>query len=432
MNIIFLYDHLPHSNASYGGVIYVYNFIKYFSQKHKIYLICLAEQDSLIYTSEIRNYCEVLVIFPKKKESSIKNIVNYFFKFFAKAPFFIEKNFNQNLNNEFNRVLKGYKIDFICCERISMYTYIRKNRNLVKNIKIYLREDTLLYYELQRNILSNLKELIFSFKNIKGKGSFKEFTQISILNVSNFLISLQFKKVKKYQIKAWNDIDYLTATNEVEKSLIQLDYKKNVNIMPNVIDYSTLNKSNKYREKFSLLFLGNYAYSPNRDGIIFFLKKIYPKLISHNDRIILYIIGPNPTKKMLSFQNRNPKNIKILGWVEDPFEYLNSKSIFIAPLYSGGGQRIKLLYALAAKIPIITTRLCINEFHKKPVIGKEILIANNPLDFITKIKDLLYNSILGRMIGENGYQFLLKNYNWKLTFQGLERDLLELTLRNNS
>lgn len=432
MNLIFLYDHLPHSNASFGGVIYVYNFIKYFSQKHKIYLICLAEQDSLKYSSEIRNYCEELVIFPKKKESSIKNTFNYFFKYFTKGPFFIEKNFTQNLNNEFIRVLRTYKIDFICCERISMYPYIRKNRNLIKNIKIYLREDTLLYYELQRNILSNLKELIFSFKKINGKYSFKEFTQNCILNISNFLISLQFKKVKKYQKKAWNDIDYLTATNEIEKSLIQLDYKKkNVNIMPNVIDYSTLKKSNNYREQFSLLFLGNYAYSPNRDGIIFFLKKIYPKLISFNDRIILYIIGPNPTKKMFSFQTKYPKNIKILGWVEDPFKYLNSKSIFIAPLYSGGGQRIKLLYAFAAKIPIITTRLCIDEFYKKPIVGKDILIADNPLDFITKIKDLLHNSDLGRIIGENGYQYLLKNYNWMLIFQRLERDLLELTLRNN-
>jgi glycosyltransferase involved in cell wall biosynthesis len=239
------------------------------------------------------------------------------------------------------------------------------------------------------------------------------------------LNSCQFKKVKNFQISAWNNVDLLSATNLKEKYLIEKNVNKNVKIHPNTIDLPLLDEYPKEREPNSLVFMGNYSGIGNEHGIVFFLKKVFPKLIKKNKNIVLYLIGDNPSKRMRAFEKKYASNLKILGWVEDPLIYLTTKTIFICPLFLGGGQRIKLLYALNAKIPIISTENCINEFLNRPIIGKEILKANKPKEFIKEIQSLLKNEYLMEKIGRNGYKFLIRNYHWEKVFKKLEQDLIK-------
>lgn len=420
MNIIFLYDHLPYSNASSGGIVYVFNFIKYFSLKHNIFLVCLSEEVFLKHKPEINKYCkEVIVI--KKRKTKLINLIRFIIKLHHKTPIFIEKSYYEKLNREFKRILNSYQIDLICCERILMFSYIKHNKDLLKEIKIYLREDTILYEQLREDVVFNFKELIKEYFKIPKYFRDKTKNKIDlIIKISNFLNSLQFRKVKKFQIESWKNIDLLTATNKKESKLIESYYKKKVKIVPNVLDFSNIKELNEKRENNTLIFLGNYSYSPNYQGVMFFLKKVFPRLISRNKEIVVYIIGPHPTKTMLSYGKKYPKNIKILGWVEDIFDFLYKKSIFIASLFSGSGQRIKLLQALYAKIPIITTQLCINEFYIKPKLNEEIIMANTPKEFVEAIETLLKDEYLRSYIPQNGFKFLIKNYNWEVIFKKLE------------
>lgn len=426
MNILLLYAQLPYSNPKSGSQVYIFNFIKYFSTNHKIFLLCIGEKEFLHYSKEIKRYCNEVVVV-QRTETKLSNFHKYLKTFFSKNPTIIEMNYYPELDVAFKRIIKNNKIDLIYCERIIMFSYIKINQKLLENIRIYIREDALAYLELSTIISFRLKQFIKSYKYIFNDIlNFKmNFVQI-VNNFTNLIISCRYRKVKKYQISAWKNADFISTLNLMEKQYIKKNYNKNVKIYPHGVKLSKFDEHEEERELNSLVFLGNYSYSPNVQGINYFLRKIFPKLKKNHKNIKLYIIGPNPSNEMISLEKRYPSNIKILGWVDDLMKYLKTKSIFISPLFIGGGQRVKLLNALKAKIPIVSTRLGINGFPIRPIVGKEIIYANKPEDFIREINNLLRNKDLREKIARNGYEFLVQNYQWKKIFKQLEYDLKKL------
>ena len=50
-----------------------------------------------------------------------------------------------------------------------------------------------------------------------------------------------------------------------------------------------------------------------------------------------------------------PANLEMLGYVEDIREPLAKYAVFVCPILSGSGVRVKLLEAFAAGIPVVST-----------------------------------------------------------------------------
>ena len=90
--------------------------------------------------------------------------------------------------------------------------------------------------------------------------------------------------------------------------------------------------------------------------------------------------------------------------------YSNSK-IFIAPMQIGTGLQNKLLEAMAMKIPCITSELANKALCAEN--GKEILTGNLPEEYASLIISLIENPQRSKEIGESGYIFVSKKYNWK-------------------
>jgi len=82
------------------------------------------------------------------------------------------------------------------------------------------------------------------------------------------------------------------------------------------------------------------------------------------------------------------------------------------------GLQNKLLEAMALKIPCITSTLANNALKAKN--GESILIADTPEEYAKHINDLIFYEDKGKMIGLNGYYFVLENYSWKKENQKLE------------
>ena len=73
---------------------------------------------------------------------------------------------------------------------------------------------------------------------------------------------------------------------------------------------------------------------------------------------------------------------------------------------------------MALKIPCITSTLANNALKAK--VGESILIADSPEEYAAHIQDLIYYEDKAKMIGLNGYNFVLQNYSWDLENKKLE------------
>jgi glycosyltransferase involved in cell wall biosynthesis len=108
------------------------------------------------------------------------------------------------------------------------------------------------------------------------------------------------------------------------------------------------------REPFTLLFLGSFRHLPNQEALTWFLRDVFPKVRAEEPRARLVVIGSDPPQP-----HSLPESdaIDLIGFVDDVRVPLKKYAVFVCPILSGSGVRVKLLEAFAAGIPVVSTRL---------------------------------------------------------------------------
>jgi glycosyltransferase involved in cell wall biosynthesis len=140
--------------------------------------------------------------------------------------------------------------------------------------------------------------------------------------------------------------------NEKDKLLLQHENIQNVTIaFPKVDDWCYSIERNNI-EPFSILFLGALNRFENQDAIIWFVDNMFPEIIKIYPNTKLYIVGGNPSNKIIGLQS---ENIEVTGFVDSLKIYFEKAHVAIVPLRYGAGVKIKTLETLAAKIPTIST-----------------------------------------------------------------------------
>jgi len=121
-----------------------------------------------------------------------------------------------------------------------------------------------------------------------------------------------------------------------------------------------------------------------------------------------YIAGRNMPQWMKEWKY---PNVILVGEVEDAIKFINSKSIMIVPLYSGGGMRIKIIEGMALKKTIISTALGAEGIPYTD--GKNILIAKEKSDMLKCISKCMYDKKFAENLGEEGRRFAEQHFDNK-------------------
>ncbi len=106
------------------------------------------------------------------------------------------------------------------------------------------------------------------------------------------------------------------------------------------------------REPYTMLFVGSQRHRPNRTALEWFVREVLPRVLEKELRARLIVAGAGITGEAAW-----DKRIERLGLVEDIREPLERYAVFVCPVRSGSGMRVKLLEAFAAGIPAVSTRI---------------------------------------------------------------------------
>ncbi len=137
----------------------------------------------------------------------------------------------------------------------------------------------------------------------------------------------------------------------------------------------------------------------------------------------LTVVGKSPPKKLLQLSETN-RNVKVVGYVEDVRPYINSSAIYIAPIKSGSGTKLKVLNALSMAKPVVTTSIGAEGIDVKD--GEHLLIADDAKVFADKTIELLKNPELAMKLGQNGRRLMIEKYDWEIIGQKMLRVYEEL------
>lgn len=147
----------------------------------------------------------------------------------------------------------------------------------------------------------------------------------------------------------------------------------------------------------SLLFVGHFAHGPNRDAARWLCAEIMPRLWRSRPDIKLVVVGRQPTSDLLRLASAG---ISILADVPTIAPYLAAADLFVAPIRQGAGTRVKLLEALAAGVPVITTSIGATGLGAVP--GRDLVVADEPDAFVAAVLALLADRVRLHALGDAG------------------------------
>jgi len=150
------------------------------------------------------------------------------------------------------------------------------------------------------------------------------------------------------------------------------------------IDTSRYTYRHDGREPFTILFLGSFRHTPNLEALTWFVEQVLPLVLAEEPGARVKVVGSDPPKPSAF---RHSEAVDLVGFVEDVREPLARYCVFVCPILSGSGVRVKLLEAFAAGIPVVSTRLGAEGLADRD--GDICALADEPAEFARRVVDLL-------------------------------------------
>lgn len=168
------------------------------------------------------------------------------------------------------------------------------------------------------------------------------------------------------------------------------------------------------RDPFTMLFLGSFRHLPNAEALDWFVKHVLPHVIAQCPQAKLVIIGSDPPPRHSLPIDDN--NVEIRGFVDDIHEPFRRYGVFICPILTGSGVRVKLLEAFASGIPCVSTRLGAEGLSTAD--GEICRLADDPREFANQIVQLFQDPQSAAQMVERARRYVTE-----------ERDITRMTER---
>jgi glycosyltransferase involved in cell wall biosynthesis len=142
-------------------------------------------------------------------------------------------------------------------------------------------------------------------------------------------------------------------------------------------------------------FIGSLDFRPNQEAVRWILDELWPRVLARMPTARLSIGGSSPPRWLR--QRRWEENIDFHPDVDDASRFLRPMSAVIAPLFAGGGMRIKVLEAMARGRPVVATTIGAGGIEVEH--GRNIVIADDASAFADGVVRLLVEPDTAARIG---------------------------------
>jgi polysaccharide biosynthesis protein PslH len=167
----------------------------------------------------------------------------------------------------------------------------------------------------------------------------------------------------------------------------------NVQVVLNGVEIDRLRSPRPPSSQPNVVFCGIMDYQPNHEGMMWFVRTVWPLVRMSRPDATLAIVGANPLRPLSQLCAADP-SITITGRVDDVRDWLWNAAVAVAPLHVARGVQNKALEAIAAGLPIVMTD-AVGGGLPQPAASAS-LVANSPDAFAAHVVSLLNRSAAER------------------------------------
>lgn len=198
----------------------------------------------------------------------------------------------------------------------------------------------------------------------------------------------------------------LPITDRDKQAFMEYGYRGPMQTAPVGVD--CIKKDAPITCQRAVMFLGALDWAPNQEGLIWFVERVWPKVLEQNPYVIFHVAGRNAPvwmqKKLATI-----RNVLFHGEVDKSSDFLEIADIMVVPILSGSGMRVKIIEAMAHGKVVITTTIGAEGI---PVVsGEHLIIADNPELFARQIQDIILQPQRLEILSKNAIDFVQRTFD---------------------
>lgn len=304
---------------------------------------------------------------------------------FKKKPYHLERFYNTAFQDRLIKLLATTHFDIIQCEGLFLTAYLDAIRKY-SNAKIIYRS---------HNIESNI---------------WKRFAVSETNRLKKIYFSLQAKRLSAYEKTVLTKTDAVVPISQSDTEYyLQLFPQIRIRYNPTGIDDEKIIADDPAIDVNKIYFLGALDWLPNRQGLFWFLKEIFPSVLKSFPAVSFHIAGRNAPQG-LDKKLAGP-GIVYHGEIKDAGAFVSDKLICIVPLLSGSGMKIKIPEAMAAAKLVITTPVGAEGLPEG--IDDYLEVCKGANEFIIKLGEAISHADASIKKANEGRNFVLHQFNNK-------------------
>jgi glycosyltransferase involved in cell wall biosynthesis len=197
------------------------------------------------------------------------------------------------------------------------------------------------------------------------------------------------------------------VVSEQEQKLIAQNFPhaKNIQVIPNCMNMDDYKDIQVEAKPNTLIFTGSFRYHANYEAMVWFVREVFPLILEKVPDAQLIITGDHADLPLPSNQN-----VTLAGYVDDIKGLIASSTVALAPLWSGGGTRLKILEAMAIGTPVVATSKGAEGLDAQS--GEHLFVADEPDKFAKYAINLLTDGDLRYKMAGNANHFVREKYDW--------------------
>lgn len=383
MNILFLSTEIPFP-LDHGHHLRTYYVLKALSEDHNIHFAAFTKHGrETQFQRQLEELCDSVETF-ELRHRGWRQALLALQNLFSPLPLIAQKYYDRRIAEYMKKLIRAGKVDLVHLD--------------------------LLHLALYRNICSTLPSVLVNH-NVESLRTLR-WSQVERNFLLKAFLKYQYQKLRNFEQRVCKEFDCCTVVSDYDREfLLELCGGGNFVTIPNGVDCDYFYVSTEAVILNTLVWTGSMSGAYNRDAVIYFLDEVWPHIQTSIPQAKVTFVGSSAPKMLMRLAFQSP-NIESTGYVDDVRPYVAKSAVFIAPLRSGSGTKVKVLNAMAQGKAVITTSIGAEGIEAKP--DEEILIAEAPKEFAEKTVWLLKNPERAQKIGLRARQVIEEKYSWKV------------------
>lgn len=389
VKVLLLTQVLPYPPDS-GPKVKTWNVLKYLAERHEVTLVSFVRGNQSPDAAHLRRYCQSVHTLPMER-GVVQDGLAMVRSLLAGQPWMMVRDDRSAMRRLVSRLAAELSFDVIHADQLNMAQYAARVRGAFKVLDAH-NALWLLYKRLAATMRPGPRK---------------------------WLLERDWRLLKRYEGGMVRSFDAVLAVSEEDRAALleAAGIDRSITVIPIAIDTDEVRPVARQPGANHILHLGTMYWPPNTDGVMWFIHEVLPYIRQHRPDVVFDVVGSRPPPALREL-GQNSSSINVTGYVADLIPYLKQVGAFVVPLRAGGGMRVKILNALAQRLPIVSTSLGAEGIAVAD--GEQILLADQPADFAAAVLRVLEHPDLAARLGTAGHHLVEQCYDYRAACRSLE------------